>query len=171
MSGDDETSFRVRPGRLRADPGNRKAQSFLTRMRKSVRKHGGFAGARTPAGSSGTGPAGTAPRQSRRGVRKGRGASFVRARHVVGGWTHQRPGSRRVVVKSRMAAMPARVVGRRRICAISSATARPARASAASSIPRPRTASTAASFWSAGLTIAISFVSSSRRRMPPIWRT
>jgi type IV secretory pathway VirD2 relaxase len=102
MTSDDETRFRVRPGRLRADPGNRKVQSFLTRMRTAVRKHGGSSSARRPAGASGTGPAGGAPRQPRRGVRKGRGASFVRARHVAGGWSHQRPGSRRVVVKSRM---------------------------------------------------------------------
>nr|WP_246376912.1 DUF3363 domain-containing protein [Gluconacetobacter aggeris] len=54
------------------------------------------------------GPGGAAPRRGgRSGVRKGRGASFVRARHIAG-WTHQNPGSRRVIVKSRMIRTPGR---------------------------------------------------------------
>ncbi len=34
-------------------------------------------------------------------MRRGRGATFVRARNLSNGWSHRRPGSRRVVVKSR----------------------------------------------------------------------
>ncbi|WP_247067355.1 DUF3363 domain-containing protein [Novacetimonas hansenii] len=49
-----------------------------------------------------------APRRGgRSGVRKGRGASFVRARQIAG-WNHAKSGSRRVIVKSRMVRTPDR---------------------------------------------------------------
>ncbi|EPK7087233.1 hypothetical protein O8R26_005355, partial [Pseudomonas aeruginosa] len=36
-----------------------------------------------------------------KGVKRGRGASFVRARNISGQWHHRQPGSRRVIVKQR----------------------------------------------------------------------
>lgn len=56
-----------------------------------------------PGGSGTAGPR----RGGRSGVRKGRGASFVRARQIAG-WNHAKSGSRRVIVKSRMIRAPGR---------------------------------------------------------------
>lgn len=104
MSGDDENRFRPRPGRVRSD-GARigQAKSFLSKVRKVTRQHGGSVA--TPSCS---GPV-KAPRSSGRnavlasgkGVKRGRGAAFVRARNLAGNWSHRQPGSRRVVVKQR----------------------------------------------------------------------
>ncbi len=38
---------------------------------------------------------------SGKGVKRGRGVSFVRARNISGQWHHRQPGSRRVIVKQR----------------------------------------------------------------------
>ncbi len=38
---------------------------------------------------------------SGKGVKRGRGASFVRARNISGNWHHRQPGSHRVIVKQR----------------------------------------------------------------------
>jgi type IV secretory pathway VirD2 relaxase len=110
MSSDDDTRFQVRPGRIRSK-GAGKTGSFLSRMRATVRRSGNARPFRNLAksGSQKPGGAGSAdPRRGgRSGVRKGRGATFVRARHISG-WNHQNPGSRRVIVKSRMIRTPGR---------------------------------------------------------------
>ncbi|ARW10895.1 Dihydropteroate synthase [Acetobacter ascendens] len=104
MSAGDDNRFRPRPGRIRADtPKVGRARSFLTRVRTVTRQQ--------QAASGGSGrPRGGGPGRvtkedggisSGRGVRRGRGAAFVRARNLSNGWSHRRPGSRRVAVKSR----------------------------------------------------------------------
>ncbi|MBO1039972.1 relaxase/mobilization nuclease and DUF3363 domain-containing protein [Brucella pituitosa] len=111
MSADDENRFRPRPGRIKSDvPKAGKAKSFLTQAKKLARQHSnspgrsssfaprtssssssGSAGKRGKALQSGEGP----------GVKRGRGAAFVRARTLSGGWRHSTAGVRRVVVKTR----------------------------------------------------------------------
>lgn len=56
---------------------------------------------RTGGGGSSRASKGEGSIASRRGVRRGRGATFVRARNLSNGWSHRRPGTRRVIVKSR----------------------------------------------------------------------
>lgn len=104
MSAGDDSRFRPRPGRIRADmPKVGRARSFLTRVRTVTRQQ------QAASGGSGrpreSGPSHAPSREgsiaSGRGVRRGRGATFVRARNLSNGWSHRRPGSRRVIVKSR----------------------------------------------------------------------
>ncbi|SCM70118.1 conserved hypothetical protein [uncultured Pleomorphomonas sp.] len=104
MSGDDDNRFRLRPGRVRSDaPKAGQATSFLSKVRKITRQQQAASGSSRSA--KGGGPSGTAKGNniiaSGRGVQRGRGASFVRARNLSNGWSHRQPGSRRVIVKSR----------------------------------------------------------------------
>jgi type IV secretory pathway VirD2 relaxase len=100
MSRDDEDRFRPRPGRIRSDArGGAATQSFFSRVRKIARQHG--AG---PPGASAYGKSGGSGGRTRGkvGVRRGRGAAFVRSRTLgERGWSHRQPGARRVMVKSR----------------------------------------------------------------------
>lgn len=104
MSADDENRFRPKPGRIRSDtPKAGKAKSFLTQAKKLARQQGnahsryssrlgsGKAGKSGKASSGAGGP----------GIKRGRGASFVRARSLSGGWRHSTAGVRRIVVKTR----------------------------------------------------------------------
>ncbi|MBS1164398.1 MAG: hypothetical protein H6R00_423 [Proteobacteria bacterium] len=104
MNGDDDNRFRPRPGRVRSDaPKAGQAKSFLSKVRKNTRLQQAASGRSRSAKSSGPGRAanGTSIVASGRGVQRGRGAAFVRARNLSNGWSHRQPGSRRVVVKSR----------------------------------------------------------------------
>ena len=107
MTGDDEFRFRPKPGRIRADtPKLSKAKSFLTQAKKIARQQ-----SNSPSRSSASSPSrsrssslakgGKASRTSAPGLKRGRGAAFVRARTLSGGWKHSTPGQRRVVVKTR----------------------------------------------------------------------
>lgn len=105
MSADDENHFRPRPGRIRSDtPRAGKTKSFFTQAKKIARQQRA-AVSHAPAAPSSLRPA--ASRSSRtivasgKGVKRGRGASFVRARNISGNWHHRKPGSRRVMVKQR----------------------------------------------------------------------
>ena len=107
MSADDEFRFRPKPGRIRADtPKAGKAKSFLTQAKKIARQHSNSP-SRSPASSSSRSRSssptkgGKASRTSAPGLKRGRGAAFVRARTLSGGWKHSTPGQRRVVVKTR----------------------------------------------------------------------
>ncbi|MCR6629215.1 MAG: DUF3363 domain-containing protein [Magnetospirillum sp.] len=92
MSDDDR--FRPRLGRIRSDArGGAPTKSFFTKVRKAARHHGA-----KPAGSSGQAKSG---RRGSHGVRRGRGAAFVRSRTLGRDWSFRRPGMRRVVVKAR----------------------------------------------------------------------
>ncbi len=99
MSRDDESRFRPRPGRIRADGGGAPTKSFFVKVRKVARQHGaGPLG--VPVRSKNGGTRGKAV--AGRGVRRGRGAAFVRSRNLGGrGWSHRQTGARRVIVKSR----------------------------------------------------------------------
>ena len=108
MSADDENRFRPKPGRIRSDaPKLGKTKSFLTQAKKLARQHSNAhpkyaprLGSRSASKSAAKG--GKAPRTpGGPGVRRGRGAAFVRARTLSGGWRHSAPGMRRVVVKTR----------------------------------------------------------------------
>ncbi|RSC37140.1 DUF3363 domain-containing protein [Agrobacterium sp. FDAARGOS_525] len=108
MSDDEEFRFRPRPGRVRNDaPKLGKTKSFLTQAKKIVRQQSNSP-SRSPASSSQRGRSqvsakgGKASRTSGGpGLKRGRGAAFVRARTLSGGWKHSSPGQRRVVVKTR----------------------------------------------------------------------
>ena len=88
MSRDDEDRFRPRPGRIRSDArGGAATKSFFTRVRKIARQHGA-----APPGASayikGGGSGGRA--RVKVGVRRGRGAAFVRGRTLgERGWFHR----------------------------------------------------------------------------------
>lgn len=108
MSGDEEFRFRPRPGRVRNDaPKLGKTKSFLTQAKKIARqksnsssRSSGSSSQRARSQPSATG--GKASRASGApGLKRGRGAAFVRARTLSGGWKHSSPGQRRVVVKTR----------------------------------------------------------------------
>ncbi|MBB2168148.1 relaxase/mobilization nuclease and DUF3363 domain-containing protein [Gluconacetobacter aggeris] len=104
MSAGDDNRFRLRPGRIRADtPKIGRARSFLTKVRTVTRQQQAASGGsgRPRRGGPGHAPKGEGSIASGRGVRRGRGATFVRARNLSNGWSHRRPGSRRVIVKSR----------------------------------------------------------------------
>ncbi|MFT8644774.1 MAG: DUF3363 domain-containing protein [Gluconacetobacter sp.] len=115
MAQDDDAAFRPRVGRLRSKGGATRGRvDFLAGIRTQVRKlslspgkrggsgSGGGDGRRSSVGSGATSRAGNASRSgSTRGVGRGSGASFVRARGITG-WRHQVPGSRRVTVKARV---------------------------------------------------------------------
>lgn len=108
MSADDENRFRPRPGRIRADaPKAGKTKSFLTQAKKIARQHRTANPKYAPrlesrTSAKPTAKGGKATRSAGGpGVRRGRGAAFVRARTLSGGWRHSAPGMRRVVVKTR----------------------------------------------------------------------
>ncbi|MBN8934618.1 MAG: DUF3363 domain-containing protein, partial [Rhizobium pusense] len=111
MSADDENRFRPRPGWIKSDvPKAGKAKSFLTQAKKLARQHSNSPGrsssfASRTSSSSSSGSAGKSGKASRAskgpGVKRGRGAAFVRARTLSGGWRHSAAGVRRVVVKTR----------------------------------------------------------------------
>ena len=108
MSADDENRFRPKPGRIRSDtPKAGKAKSFLTQAKKLARQHSNAhpkysprLASRSAANSAAKGSKGSRSTKGP-GVRRGRGASFVRSRTLSGGWKHSTPGMRRVVVKTR----------------------------------------------------------------------
>ncbi len=108
MSADDENRFRPKPGRIRSDtPKAGKAKSFLTQAKKLARQHSNAHPKYAPRLASRSG-ANSAAKDSKGprsaggpGVRRGRGASFVRARTLSGGWKHSTPSMRRIVVKTR----------------------------------------------------------------------
>lgn len=103
MSADDDSRLRPKPGRIRSDAAKAgQAKSFLTKVRKIARQQGAASG-RTSRGNAGvSGKPGRNGRvASGRGVKRGRGAAFVRSRNLSNGWSHRQPGSRRVIVKSR----------------------------------------------------------------------
>lgn len=104
MSADDENRFRPKPGRIRSDtPKAGKAKSFLTQAKKLARQQGNAHSRYSP--RPGSGKAGKSVKASSGvggpGIKRGRGASFVRARSLSGGWRHSTAGVRRVVVKTR----------------------------------------------------------------------
>ncbi|MBB5221034.1 type IV secretory pathway VirD2 relaxase [Amaricoccus macauensis] len=104
MSDDDENRFRPKPGRIRSDtPKAGKAKSFLTQAKKLARQQGNAHSRYSPRSGSGkAGKSGKAsPGAGGPGIKRGRGASFVRARSLSGGWRHSTAGVRRVVVKTR----------------------------------------------------------------------
>ena len=105
MSADDESRFRPRPGRIRSDtPRAGKTKSFLTQAKKIARQQ------RRTSARVGFGTAAFTPAtpigshtvlSSGKGVKRGRGAVFVRTRNLGGGWHHRQPGARRVIVQQR----------------------------------------------------------------------
>jgi type IV secretory pathway VirD2 relaxase len=109
VSADDENRFRHRPGRIKSDvPKAGKAKSFLTQAKKLARRHSNSPGrsssfASRTSSSPSSGSAGKSGKASRAGKGPGvkRGAAFVRARTLSGGWRHSAAGVRRVVVKTR----------------------------------------------------------------------
>jgi len=105
MSNDDDNRFRPRPGHVRSDApkAGRQAKSFLSKVRKITRQQQAASGRSRSAKGGGANRAakGKNTVASGRGVQRGRGAAFVRARNLSGGWSHRQPGSRRVIVKSR----------------------------------------------------------------------
>ncbi|MGZ2432664.1 type IV secretory pathway VirD2 relaxase [Rhizobium redzepovicii] len=108
MSDDEEFRFRPRPGRVRADaPKAGKAKSFLTQAKKIARQHSNRPSrSSSPSSSRSRSQAiGKGEKASRTsggpGLKRGRGAAFVRACTLSGGWRHSAPGARRVVIKTR----------------------------------------------------------------------
>lgn len=101
---EDDDHFRPKPGRVRSDGAKAgQAKSFLSKVRKVTRQQQAASGRSRSAKGGGSGHAakGTLVVASGRGVQRGRGAAFVRARNLSNGWSHRQPGSRRVIVKSR----------------------------------------------------------------------
>ncbi len=105
MSADDENRFQPKPGRIRSDtPRGGKTRSFLTQAKKIARQQrrtsprvGFGTAAFTPAAPAGS----HVVLSSGKGVKRGRGAVFVRTRNLGGGWNHRQPGARRVIVLQR----------------------------------------------------------------------
>ncbi|WP_349362325.1 relaxase/mobilization nuclease domain-containing protein [Brucella intermedia] len=105
MSADDENRFRPKPGRIRSDaPRAGKTKSFISQAKKIARQQrrtsprvGFGTAAFTPARPAGS----NAVLSSGKGVKRGRGAVFVRTRNLGGGWHHRQPGARRVMVQQR----------------------------------------------------------------------
>lgn len=103
MTDDDDNRFRPKPGRIRSDASKAgRAKSFLSKVRKIARQHDAASGrvSRNNTGASGE-PGRNGAVASGRGVKRGRGAAFVRSRNLSNGWSHRQAGSRRVIVKSR----------------------------------------------------------------------
>ena len=174
MIADDENRFRPKPGRVRADGGKTgQAKSFLSKVRKVTRQQQAASGRSRSGKGGGPGYAvkGTLVVASGRGVQRGRGASFVRARNLSNGWSHRQPGSRRVIVKSRSVRARARAERPPRTCAISSATVRLVTESAVGSIRGRRIAPMATLSSIAAKMIATNSASSSRPRTPSILPT
>ncbi|KAB2693101.1 relaxase/mobilization nuclease domain-containing protein [Brucella intermedia] len=104
MSADDENRFRSKPGRIRSDtPKAGRTKSFLTQAKKLARQHSIAHPKYASRLETRTAAKGSKGSRSAKGpgVRRGRGAAFVRARTLSGGWRHSAPGMRRVVVKTR----------------------------------------------------------------------
>ncbi|TIP12521.1 MAG: DUF3363 domain-containing protein [Mesorhizobium sp.] len=108
MSADDENRFRPKPGRIRSDtPRAGQTKSFLTQAKRLACQHSNSPSRSSPRSASRPGKGQSAKggkgarTAGRPGVRRGRGAAFVRARTLSGGWRHSTPGMRRVVVKTR----------------------------------------------------------------------
>ena len=104
MSADDENRFRPKPGRIRSDtPKAGRTKSFLTQAKKLARQHSIAYPKYAPRLETRTAAKGGKASRSAKGpgVRRGRGAAFVRSRSLSGGWRHSAPGMRRVVVKTR----------------------------------------------------------------------
>lgn len=105
MSADDENCFRPRPGRIRTDRGGAgKTRSFFSKVKKIARQQKAAAPRRASPAHAGRARAGKMSDgvlDSGRGVRRGRGATFVRARNLSGNWHHRQPGARRAIVKQR----------------------------------------------------------------------
>lgn len=103
MSADDDNRFRPKPGRIRSDASKAgQAKSFLTKVRKIARQQGAASGRVSRSSASAFGkPGRNGAVASGRGVKRGRGAAFVRSRNLSNGWSHRQSGSRRVIVKSR----------------------------------------------------------------------
>jgi len=108
MSADDDNRFRPKPGRIRSDAQKAgRTKSFLTQAKKIARQQGNGpprSSAAAPQRSRLPGVAkGTKASRASGGpgLKRGRGAAFVRARTLSGGWRHSAPGMRRVVVKTR----------------------------------------------------------------------
>ncbi len=108
MTDDEEFRFRPKPGRVRADgPKAGKAKSFLTQAKKIARQHSNSPSwsSASPSPRSSTQALAKGAKASRTsggpGLKRARGAAFVRARILSGGWRHSAPGVRRVVVKTR----------------------------------------------------------------------
>lgn len=105
MSADDENRFRPKPGRIRSDtPRAGKTKSFFSQAKKIARQQRAAVSHAPAAPSSSRSAASRGSRPivaSGKGVKRGRGASFVRARNISGNWHHRQPGSRRVMVKQR----------------------------------------------------------------------
>jgi type IV secretory pathway VirD2 relaxase len=108
MSADDEIRFRPKPGRVRSDaPKLGKARSFLTQAKKIARQQSNSPSrSSSPSSSrSRSKPSTTGGKTARTsggpGLKRGRGAAFVRSRTLSGGWRHSAQGMRRVIVKTR----------------------------------------------------------------------
>jgi len=102
MSADDDNRFRPKPGRIRSDASKAgQAKSFLTKVRKIARQQSAASGRVSRGGGASAKPVRNGAVASGRGVKRGRGAAFVRSRNLSNGWSNRRPGSRRVIVKSR----------------------------------------------------------------------
>lgn len=108
MSADDENRFRPKPGRICADtPRAGKTKSFFTQAKKIARRYSTNPHRSSPRSAQrpSANPAAKGGKDTRTtggpGVRRGRGAAFVRARSLSGGWKYSAPGMRRVVVKTR----------------------------------------------------------------------
>lgn len=100
MSANDEFHFRPKPGCIRADmPKTGKAKSFLTQAKKIARQHSNSPSRLSASAIAKGGKASWA--SAGPGVKRGRGAAFVRGRTLASGWRHSAPGQRRVVVKTR----------------------------------------------------------------------
>ena len=105
MSADDDNRFRPKPGRIRSDrPKAGKVKSFLSQVKRITRQNQAASGQKfsTPSPSRPSSPGRSySVAASSKGVKRGRGASFVRVRNISGTWHHRQPGSRRVIVKQR----------------------------------------------------------------------
>lgn len=108
MSADDEFRFRPKPGRIRADtPKLGRAKSFFSQAKKIARQQSNSPS--RPSSPSSQRARSQASAKSGKaswasggpGLKRGRGAAFVRARTLSGGWKHSAPSQRRVVVKTR----------------------------------------------------------------------
>lgn len=100
MSRDDEHRLRPKPGRVGRRGDGKATASFFTKVGKVARRHGAGGSSSSSIGSGAASPASRLGGAAGRGVARGRGAAFVRACDLGRGWSHRRPGARRVVVKA-----------------------------------------------------------------------
>ncbi|MBV5262905.1 relaxase/mobilization nuclease and DUF3363 domain-containing protein [Pinisolibacter sp. B13] len=101
MNRDDEHRLRPKPGRVGRGGDGKATASFFTKVGKVARQHGMGGSSGSSIGPGVTSPASRLGGAAGRGVARGRGAAFVRACDLGRGWSHRRPGARRVVVKAR----------------------------------------------------------------------